>query len=158
MARKSAAKVKVADQRFKGELPPIEEVFDDAKAMFVLTVETQVTTAKRVDNLMNIRDFCDKFWKGDDGHDDLAYYKKMQELSVSTYEKVKEAAETFELDEFLKDEIKDYFADIIPPVDSIETLQGLCEAALVFMSVQPYGGKLIQLHRLIQDEKAKREQ
>ena len=161
MVKKSAARMKTYKGEHQADLPPIEEVFEDAKRMFVMTVDTQIKTARRVDNLMNIRDFCMKFWDDEDQFEvqecyTLDYYKKMQQLSIDTYTRIKEIAETFELVDFRAIEIKDYFADIIPSVDSISTKQELCEAALIFMSVQPYGSKLIQMHQLMQDECAKR--
>ena len=156
MARKSAAQLKPIPKKDAEDLRPIEAVFEEAKEMFILTVDTQIKTAARVDNLLNIRDYCDHFWKNDGMHESLDYYKKMQQLSIDTYKKVKEAAESFELVDFRAVEIKDYFAGIIPEVDTIENMQRLCEAGLIFMSVQPYGGKLIQLHQLMQDEFAKR--
>ena len=155
MARKSAARMKPAGP--KSELRPIEDVFNEAKDMFVMTVDVQVKTAKRVDNLMNIRDFCDKFWKNDGLHESLKYYKSMQNLSVETYEKIRDIAKTFELVDFRAIEVKDYFADLIPDVEKIEDMEELCKAALIFMSVQPYGSKLIQLHKLMQDEFAQRD-
>ena len=158
MASKSAAKMKpVPKKEDLRPMRPIEEAFEEAKKMFVLTVETQVKTARRVDNLMNIRDFCDRFWGDDPSKKDLSYYKDMQDLSVSTYEKIAEIAKTFDLVDFRAVEVRDYFEDLIPKVENIHTMQQLCEAALVFMSVQPYGGKLIQLHQLMQDECAKRD-
>ena len=157
MAKRSAARLKPAPRGNAADERPIEDVFQEAKEMFVMTVDTQIKTARRVDNLLNIRDYCDRFWKNDGIHDSLSYYKKMQQLSIETYEKVKAAAETFELVDFRAIEIKDYFEGIIPDVDSIEDMQELCEAGLIYMSVQPYGGKLIQLHQLIQEECAKRD-
>ena len=160
MTRKSAAKLKVVKDD-KKELRPIEEVFEEAKEMFALTVDTQIKLAARVDNLMNIRDFCRKFW-GDQydskfNRDELHYLKNMQQVSINTYQKVRDKVDEFELVDFRATELKDYFADIIPASEDIKSLQDLCEAALIFMSVQPYGSKLIQLHQMMQDEFASRD-
>lgn len=155
MTRKSAARMKVAKQNNEA-LRPIEDVFEEAKSMFAMTVDTQIKTAKRVDNLMNIRDFCKKFWNNQAGND-IEYWKTMQDLSVNTYRKIREVVDSFELVDFRAIEVKDYFADLIPSVETITTEQQLCEAALIFMSVQPYGNKLVQMHQLIQEECAKRD-
>lgn len=153
--KKSASKVKVIKNENKVELPPMEEVFENAKAMFLLTVETQIKTARRVDNLMNIRDYAQRFW-GDEKKD-LDYFKVLWRKSIEIYQKIYECSEQFTLEEFLKDEIKDYYAELIPHTEDIEWDDELCEAGLIWLSVQPYGQKLIQLHQLIKDEAAKRE-
>jgi hypothetical protein len=41
-------------------------------------------------------------------------------------------------------------------VEDIETEQQLFEAIIKFLSIQPYGNKLIQLHQLVQGELSKR--
>lgn len=153
--KKSASKVKVIKNENKVELPPMEEVFENAKAMFLLTVETQIKTARRVDNLMNIRDYAQRFW-GDEKKD-LDYFKVLWRKSIEIYQKIYECSKQFTLEEFLKDEIKDYYAELIPHTEDIEWDDELCEAGLIWLSVQPYGQKLIQLHQLIKDEAAKRE-
>lgn len=158
MAKKSAsqAKIKKPEETFE----PIEEVFEEAKKLFVMTVETQIKTAKRVDNLLNIRELAINFrgreWLSALGDQEVPYYKILQNLSVSTYERILEASKGFDLEEFKKPEIKDYFEDIVPSSESVETMGDLLNAAIVFLSVQPYGNKLIQMHQLIQQELAKR--
>ena len=154
--KKSASKAKVIKNENKIDLPPMEEVFESAKAMFLLTVETQIKTARRVDNLMNIRDYAQRFW-GDEKKD-LDYFKVLWRKSIEIYQKIYECSEQFTLEEFLKDEIKDYYAELIPHTEDIEWDDELCEAGLIWLSVQPYGQKLIQLHQLIKDEAAKREE
>lgn len=161
MAKKSAAQAKLAPkENVKEKLEPIEDVFEDAKKMFIMTVETQIKTAKRVDNLLNIRDLAINFmgreWLSQLHDQELHYYKILQDLSVETYERILEASKGFELEEFLKPEIKDYYEDIVPKVENIDTIGSLLQAAIVFLSVQPYGNKLIQMHQLIQSELAKR--
>jgi len=161
MARKSAARMKVVKDDRK--LQPIEEVFEDAKKMFAMTVDTQVKLAGRVDNLMNIRDFARKFWgsKYDDmfmdGEEEWEYLQHLQNISIETYKDVRKRVDQFELVDFRAVEVKDYFADIIPDVKDIAGMGSLCVAALKFMSVQPYGSKLMQLHQMMQEEFAKRD-
>lgn len=153
-SKKSAAKVKVAPRKQPQNLPPIEDVFNEAKDMFALTVDTQIKTAARVDNLLNIRDMAKRFWdipsvKMDD-------CKRYQQVSIDAYKSIREKVDEFSFEEFEKDTVKDYFEGIIPKVEDIKDDKQLLEAAIIFMSVQPYGQKLIQLHQLIQDEIAKR--
>lgn len=155
MAGKSAAKMKTVKPKPKPKLPPIEEVFDEAKEMFAMTVDVQIKNAKRVDNLLNIRDYLKTFY-GE--APDVIKCKKYQQFSVEAYEKVRKAVDGFSLDEFEKETIKDYFEGIIPKVEDLVTDEDLCRAGLVFLSVQPYGQKLIQLHQLMQDEIAKRKE
>ena len=45
--KKSAAKAKIAP--IKPKLPPIEDVFNEAKEMFAMTVDVQIKNAERVD-------------------------------------------------------------------------------------------------------------
>ena len=154
VTKKSAAKVKVMPP--KPKLPPMEDVFKEAKEMYAMTVDVQIKNAERVDNLLNIRDMLKRFW--DLPTVKLEECKRYQKVSIDTYKKVREAVDEFDLDEFKKETIKDYFEHIIPKVDDIDDDKKLLEAAIIFMSVQPYGQKLIQLHQLMQDEIAKREE
>ena len=151
MANKSAAKMKPMPK--KPKLPPMEDVFQEAKDMFAMTVDTQIKTAARVDNLMNIRDYLKAYF---DETPDIIKCKKYQQFSIDTYKKVREAVDQFSLEEFEKETIKDYFEDIIVKVENIKDDEDLCRAGLIFLSVQPYGNKLVKLHQLMQDEIAKR--
>ena len=154
MAKKSAsqAKIKKPEENFE----PIEEVFEEAKKLFIMTVETQIKTAERIDNLLNIRDLAYNFYHGEGSWNDLDELKRLQDISVMAYKKVLEASKEFSLDEFRKPEIKDYYADLIPSVDDIENDGDLLDAVIIFLSIQPYGNKLVQMHQLIQQELAKR--
>ena len=152
--KKSAAKAKIAP--IKPKLPPMEDVFNEAKEMFAMTVDVQIKNAERVDNLLNIRDMLKRF--SDIPTVKLDTCKYYQQVSVDTYKKIRERVDEFNLEEFKKETIKDYFEGIIPKVDDINNDKDLQEAAIIFMSVQPYGQKLIQLHQLMQDELYKREE
>lgn len=156
-SKKSAAQFKPVAKHAKEQLRPIDEVFAEAKDMFKMTVDTQVKTAHRIDNLLNIRDLAINFWGKDEvSRRGMAYLKMLQDESIKAYEDVSKRVDDFELDEFAKEEIKDYFEDIIPKVDDISTEDELIVAAIKFLSVQPYGSKLIQMHKLIQEELSKR--
>ena len=156
MSKKSASQVKLAK---KPDLPPIEDVFKEAKEMFVLTVETQCRTAERVDNLLNIREYASNFWKVADPDQvvDFEYIKQLHQLSLETYRKILERTKTFDIEDFKGDTVKDYYDGIVPSVDAVLNDDDLCRAGLVYLSVSPYGQKLVKLHQLIQDEIARRE-
>ena len=151
MAGKSAAKMKVAPK--KPKLPPMEEVFKEAKDMFAMTVDAQIKNAERVDNLMNIRDYLKAYFDETPG---ILVCKAYQGISIDTYKKVREKVDEFSLEDFEKETIKDYFEDILIEPDDIKDDNDLCKAGLVFLSVQPYGNKLVKMHQLMQDEIAKR--
>lgn len=158
----NTSKVKPVKPKFpKEELMPLVDMFDEAKEAFAMTVETNVITAQRIDFLMWVRDQAYKFWgnKLDEMlvmKERLSYIKDLQELCVNTYKKIAEIAKTFELEEFEKEEMKDYFEDLVPKVADIDSEKKMLEAELIFLTVQPYGSKMNQLHQLVTDELAKR--
>ena len=140
---------------------PIEEIWENAKQMFINTAEVSVVIAERVDNFMNIRDMAYKFW-GDEiksllEEDRIAYLKRLHELSITTYKSILDIIKSFEMEEFLKDEMKDYFDVLIPKVDEIETEVDLMDAMLIFLTVKPWGEKMTALHHSMLDEKGQRE-
>lgn len=143
------------------ELPPIEETWENAKQMFINTAEVSVIIAERVDNFMNIRDMAYKFWgdelKGLLEEDRIAYLKYLHELSIATYKAILDVIKGFEMEEFLKDEMKDYFDVLIPKVDEIDTEKDLMNAMLIFLTVKPWGEKMTALHHSMLDEKRQRE-
>lgn len=171
MARKSTSQFKMVknegSQKWVKEqqqldLPPIEETFDNAKQAFVNTLEVSIQLASRIDNLMNIRDYAYKFWgkRLDEkylGGERVVYFKKLMDISVETYTKILERVRTFELDEFTKDDMKDYFEDIMPSTEDIQTEDDMCVSGLIFLTVKPYGEKMTQLHHTMLDEKRQRE-
>ena len=162
MKRKSAAEFKPVKMEERPELPPIEETFENAKQAFVNTLEVSITLAKRVDNLLNIRDYASSFWKGStflDGMisaDRMDYFKSLQDLSVAVYEALLDRTKQFELEEFLKEEMPDDYEDTIPNISVIETEHELCSAGLVFLTVKPFGEKMTALHHTLLDEQAQR--
>lgn len=153
MSKKSAAKVKLAEP--KHEERPLQELFEESRDIMAAIVDVQVVTAQRVDNLLNIRDYARKFWGGD-RKVELGYIKSLQELSVETYRKVAEMFRSFKLEDFTKEEVHDFVGELIPKVEDIETEDELCRAGLVYLSVKPYGEKMLQLHQVTRDEFVKR--
>ena len=159
MARKSAARVKTIKAEKGGmpqqpELPPIEETFENMKQGFITILEMSVLLAKRADNLANCRDYAIGFWKDAQYEPtlDIKYFKELQELSIETYDKLLERAKSFDLEEFKKDDMEDYFADIIPSCDDILSEKDLCAAEFVFIIVKPFGEKMSAMHQTILDE------
>lgn len=164
MARKSASQAKIKKPEFqKPELPPIEETFENAKQAFVNTLEVSIQLAERVDNLLNIRDYVRKFfpdelpypWKGV-MNARLKYCKALMNLSIQTYKDMLEIVKTFELEEFAKEDMKDYFEELMPVVEGINDEDELCTAGLVFLTIKPFGEKMTALHHTILDEVAQR--
>ena len=167
MTRKSAAKAKVIktenSSKFlkEPELPPIEETFDKAKTSFIRTAEVAVVVAQRVDNLINIRKAAHEFWGNSFDEkffvsDRMEYFKKLQGMTVGCYENILDIVNKFELDEFLKDEMKDYFEDIMPKTIDIISEEDLFEAYLLSGIIKPWGEKMTQLHYQMLDEQAQR--
>lgn len=160
MARKSASQVKIKKPQFnQPELPPIEETFDNAKQAFVNTLEVSVQLAERIDNLMNIRDYAKKFWEGSMNFEvnpmedkPVKYCKQLQELSIQVYKDMLEIVKTFDLEEFKKEDMKDYFEELMPVPENIEDEDQLCAAGLVFLTIKPFGEKMTALHHTILDE------
>lgn len=153
---------KRARQKQLEELPMLEETWENALQAFVNTAEVSVQLAKRVDNLLNIRDMVYQFWGNDylnamDPHHRMRYLYSKLELSVQTYEKVFEIIKSFEMDEFLKEDMKDYFEDIIPKAEDLSDEDELLNAAIVFLTVKPWGEKMTALHHTMLDEKKQRE-
>ena len=164
MSKKSASQFKpIKTQEVQQhELPSIEETFDNAKQAFVNTLEVSVRIAKRIDNFLNVRDYVINFYGRDwseirrVGADRVEYIKRLQNITVSTYEKMLEKTLEFSLEEFSKEEMKDYYEEIVPDVESIDTMDKILEAGLIFLSVKPFGEKMTALHHTILDEIAQR--
>lgn len=166
MARKSAARVKAMNinnnkDYVKQELPPIEETFDNIKQVIVNTAEVAVIQAGRVKNLTNLRVAAYRFW-GDmlDSKytmvERIKYFKDLQAKTVALYEDILDVVKTFELEEFLKEDMKDYFLTLTPQVIDIETEEDLFEADLMIDIITPWGEKMTQLHHQMLDEQGQR--
>ena len=105
------------------ELTPLIDMFEDAKEMFVMTVETNIITAKRIDYLMWIRDKVYQFWGNmlDEKFieaERMDYYHSMHEICLDTYRRIAGIAKTFEYEEFCKEEMKDYFEGNVDSYDA----------------------------------------
>lgn len=161
MARKNIASMKPAKHVKAPELPPIEEVFDNAKQAFVNTAEVAVVISKRIDNLLNIRKAAYEFWGNmlDEKMLDserIAYFKEKQAMTTAVYETILAVVKDFELDEFLKDDMRDYFEDVMPKADAVEKEEDLFNAFLVSGIVRPWGEKMTGLHHTMLDERDQR--
>ena len=156
MVKKSAAHAKV-----KAPLSPREErmaelqkAFDDMKKISLIIIDTQIKTAKRIDNMSNIRAYMRDFL---DETPSMILIRAGVNASIEAYEAVREATEAWTLEEFMKPEIKNYFEHITPSSDDVEDDMALCFAMIKYLSVKPYGEKLVQSHHLIQEEAARLE-
>lgn len=153
MARKSAASAKLVKP--KPELRPLEEVFDEIVNVFKMTVEANVKTAMRVDNLVAVRQLY-RDWYGKEP-EDIDVIKKLQKLTADTYSDILAATEKFNIEDFKADEMKDYFEDIVPNCEDIATDADLLNAHVKWTCVRDYGSKLVQAHQLFHQEMEKRE-
>lgn len=167
MARKSATKVKAMKNQNSSkflkqpELPPIEETFNNIKQVMINTAKVQIQVANRVENMANLRLATYKFWGNmlDEkfiSSERVEYFKSLVTMTVSVYEDILDIVKTFELDEFLKEEMKDYFEKLMPKVDDIKNEENLFEATLIADCVKPWGEKMTQLHHQMLDEQAQR--
>lgn len=148
-SRKSASQVKVVKPKSDAErLRQLWEEFEATKDMYLETLKVQIKTARRVDNMLNIRDYMIKF--RNDSHPMIEDIKFLLDVSVETYEKILERSKEFTVDEFMKPTLKDYYEGIVPDTATINTPAELEIAGIIFLSVQPYGQKMMQMHQYIQ--------
>jgi len=155
MSKRAAAMKAVATKQ--EEEMPLEQVFEIMREGFITILETNVITAKRVDNLLNIRDAAKRFWEDSIGHCNIEYYKEIQKLSVKTYEDILAIIkEKYTYENLSNPELDDWFEDIIPNVDNINTESQLMDAMIIFLSVKPYAEKVLRDHNNFQDEIEKR--
>lgn len=158
MGRKSAASAKVAKPDFKQEeLPPIEETFENIKQVMINTADTAVVVAHRIDNLLNIRRACHEFFGPEFNEKHVYgvrvdYFKEKQELTIEAYKQIADVVRSFELEEFLKEDMKDYFEDLMPKCEDYCSEEGLFNAFLISGIVKPWGEKMNQLHYQMLDE------
>ena len=68
-----------------------------------------------------------------------------------------EIVKSFELKEFKKEDMKDYFEELMPVIEAINDEDELCAAGLVFLTIKPFGEKMTALHHTVLDEVAQRE-
>lgn len=156
MTRKSAASVK-AIKNTKEELPPIEETFENMKQVMINTADAAILVANRIDNLINIRRACHEFF-GNEFNDKhvygvrVDYFKEKQELTIEAYKQIADVVRSFELEEFLKEDMKDYFNDLMPKCGAISSEEDLFNAFLIAGIVKPWGEKMNQMHYQMLDE------
>lgn len=167
MTRKSAAKAKAVKNNnsdkflVKPELPPIEETFENIKQVMVNTAEVQVQVAGRVENLVNIRLAAYQFYGNELDEkclpkERMDFFKELMEITIEAYKQILDIVNSFELDEFLKEDMKDYFEDLMPSVENIITEEDLFVAKLIVDCVKPWGEKMNQLHYQMVDEQGQR--
>ena len=155
-SKKSAASAKVIKPEINNNVTEEEAMaalvteFELMKEAFIMTIETQIKTACRVDNLMNVRDYSQRFWDGNPGMCNIGHYKMLTEVGISTYQKVLDRSKEFTLEEFMKTELQDYYADITPCMHQVDSEEELEIAGIIFLSVQPYGQKMMGMHQAVQ--------
>lgn len=156
MTKKSAASAKI-----KAVQPPeptpeekqekLQKLFDENKWAFEETVKTQIILARRFDNFANIRDLVERvLGKGNYTYELL---HDLVDESEKCYKEVLERAGKFMLDDFSGDEPVDYFKDIMPDEKAVNDDLEFVYGALRYMSVRPYGDKMLQLYQTVQNAK-----
>lgn len=147
---------------YKEPKVPVVDMFNDAKEVFIMTVETAKLIAERGDNLMNIRDYVLKFYGKERFESEyiesgrMDVYFDLLDVAIEVYDKIIAIAKDFEYEDFCKEEFDDPFEDLIPKARSFENEADMCVFGIIWLTARPYIDKTFQLHRLIQDELAKR--
>lgn len=153
MTKKSAARAKVVkpepeEMSIADKQEKLHKLFDENKWAFVETVKTQVRTADRFDNFANLRDLALRILEKEDVT--VSLVNALVEESINSYSLVQERAEKFEFEKFIEDEPFDYFEDIMPDRTKIVDDLDILYAVIRFMSVKPYGDKMLQMWQTIQ--------
>ena len=158
MAKKSASELKAKKQGFQTkELPPIEETFEKIKHVFTTTLEVNVQIAKRIDNMLNLRDLAYKMLGEDymwalEEEQRIELYKWMQDVSVEHYQKMLDIAKEWTIGQFTEEDMPDWFDELIPKPDKIESEMDLLMASIIFLTVKPYGERMAMMHQQMLDE------
>ena len=156
MTKKSAAQVKVVHPKSELEKSnAILEEFDVAKFGFVETLKVNIRIAKRVDNLLNIRDYVKNFW-GEEAnrHNDIKYLKMLRDTGIECYERILKIAEGWTLEDFMKPDLDNYLEDVADynSSDELDSMEELAVAGIEFLSVKPWGEKMMGMHHMIQEK------
>lgn len=150
MTKKSAASVKAKKQPTADEKwAELKTLFDDSKWAFKETVKTQITLSRRIDNMLNLRDMVKSYGM----EPTIPLLKDLVDHSNRCYVSLLARVETFEFDDFMAEEMKDYFEGLVPYPDDIVDDMDLLYAAVAFLSVKPYGSKMLQMHQMLQQKK-----
>lgn len=153
MAKKSVARAKVVkpepeEMSIADKQEKLRKVFDENKWAFEETVKTQVRTSTRFDNLANLRDLAINVLGKDQVT--IPLLKDLVDESTRSYEMVLERVKQFEYEKFIEDEPFDYFEDIMPIVYEVEDDMDFLYGVVRFLSVKPYGDKMLQMWQTIQ--------
>jgi len=128
----------------------LEEFWKDAHEVYLMGIEAQIVGAKRIDAMLNIRDLVKQF--NNEVHPDIEVVKDMRNLQIAAFERMLAISKDFKLEDFMKRELQDFYAELMPEAEEISTEAELLPAAVLFLAVRPYGDRLIQLHKMVQDE------
>ena len=152
MARKSAAQAKVKKVEKAEEPKSAEEIMKMMKDPMIVQLKAQIIMANRVDNMANLRDLYKNFYGEYPNFKEL---KAMLELSIKTYEKILERFEGIDVVFLSKEELPDLFEDMIKKARKVTSDEDLLSELVVYLSVNPYANKLIQMHQLFREEMEK---
>lgn len=156
MAKKSAARAKVIAPKpeelsMEDKVLKLRKMFDENKWAFEETVKTQIKTSRRFDNFANLRDLALNVLDKSDVK--ISLIKDLMDESTRSYELVLDCVEKFDFDKFNADEPYDYFENIMPDPDKLEDEMDFLYGAIRFLSVKPYGDKMLQMWQTIQNAK-----
>lgn len=152
MARKSAAQAKVKKVEKAEEPKSAEEILKMMKDPMIAQLKAQIIMANRVDNMANLRDLYKNFYGEYPSFKEL---KAMLELSIKTYEKILERFEGIDVEFLSNEELPDLFEDMIKKARKVTNDEDLLSELVIYLSVNPYANKLIQMHQLFREEMEK---
>lgn len=153
MSRKSAASVKPKpiEKTAEEKEALLRKSFDENKWAFEETVKTQVQTSTRFDNYANLRDLALRVLDKDAVS--ISLVKDLMHESTRSYDLVLDRVRLFDYEKFVGDEPYDYFSDIMPDPEQIEDDMDFLYAVVRFMSVKPYGDKMLQMWQTLRQQK-----
>ena len=153
MSRKSAASVKPKpiEKTAEEKEALLRKSFDENKWAFEETVKTQVQTSTRFDNYANLRDLALRVLDKDAVN--ISLVKDLMHESTRSYDLVLDRVRRFDYEKFVGDEPYDYFSDIMPDPEQIEDDMDFLYAVVRFMSVKPYGDKMLQMWQTLRQQK-----
>lgn len=155
MTKKSAASAKIKavqppELTEEEKIEKLRKEFDENKNAFLKTVETQIAIAERYDNFTNLWELAERVL---DEKIEPSLAKDLVEESKNSYQLVHECVQKFAFDDFMGDDLPDYFEDIKPKYEDCGDRLDHLYNIIRYMSVMPYGDKMLQMYQTIKLDK-----
>lgn len=155
MTKKNAASAKIKavqppELTEEEKLEKLRKEFDENKDAFLKTVDTQIVIAERYDNFANLWELAERVL---DEKIEPSLAKALVEESKNSYQLVRECVEKFAFDDFMGDDLPDYFEGIKPKYEDCEDRLDHLYNIVRYMSVMPYGDKMLQMYQTIKLDK-----